>query len=60
MKTWIQRLSELDGEDYIYISLIYLEAFIVNILMNTGMKVPDIVSLDKLSQGTETPVENPV
>ena len=60
MKTWIQRLSELDGEDYIYISLIYLEAFIVNILMNTGMKVPDIVSLDKLSQGTETPVETPV
>lgn len=60
MKTWIQRLSELDGEDYIYISLIYLEAFIVNILMNTGMKVPDIVSLDKLSQGTETPVEKPV
>lgn len=60
MKTWIQRLSELDGEDYIYISLIYLEAFIVNILMNTGMKVPDIVSLDKLSQGTQTPVEKPV
>ena len=60
MKTWIQRLSELDGEDYIYISLIYLEAFIVNILMNTGMKVPDIVSLDKLTQGTETPVEKPV
>ena len=60
MKTWIQRLSELDGDDYIYISLIYLEAFIVNILMNTGMKVPDIVSLDKLSQGTETPVEKPV
>ena len=60
MKTWIQRVSELDGEDYIYISLIYLEAFIVNILMNTGMKVPDIVSLDKLSQGTQTPVEKPV
>ena len=60
MKTWIQRLSELDGEDYIYISLIYLEAFIVNILMNTGMKVPDIVSLDKLSQGTQTTVEKPV
>ena len=60
MKTWIERLSELSGEDYIYISLIYLEAFIVNILMNTGMKVPDIVSLDKLSQGTETPVEKPV
>ncbi len=60
MKTWIERLSELSGEDYIYISLIYLEAFIVNILMNTGMKVPDIVSLDKLSQGTQTPVEKPV
>ena len=60
MKTWIQRLSELDGDDYIYISLIYLEAFVVNIIMNTGMKVPDIVSLDKLSQGTETPVEKPV
>jgi len=60
MKTWIDRVRELSGEDYIYISLIYLEAFIVNILMNTGMKVPDIVSLDKLSQGTETPVEKPV
>ncbi len=60
MKTWIDRVRELSGEDYIYISLIYLEAFIVNILMNTGMKVPDIVSLDKLSQGTQTPVEKPV
>ncbi len=60
MKTWIERVRELSGEDYIYISLIYLEAFVVNILMNTGMKVPDIVSLDKLSQGTETPVEKPV
>ena len=60
MKTWIERVRELSGEDYIYISLIYLEAFIVNILMNTGMKVPDIVSLDKLSQGTQTPVEKPV
>tara|TARA_B100001250_G_scaffold86071_1_gene71210 strand:+ start:4595 stop:4777 length:183 start_codon:yes stop_codon:yes gene_type:complete len=60
MKTWIQRLSELEGEDYIYIPLIYLEAFVVNIIMNTGMKVPDVVSLDKLSQGTETPVEKPV
>ena len=60
MKTWIERVRELSGEDYIYISLIYLEAFVVNILMNTGMKVPDIVSLDKLSQGTQTPVEKPV
>lgn len=60
MKTWIERVRELSGEDYIYISLIYLEAFVVNIIMNTGMKVPDIVSLDKLSQGTETPVEKPV
>ncbi len=60
MKTWIERVRELSGEDYIYISLIYLEAFIVNILMNTGMKVPDLVSLDKLSQGTQTPVEKPV
>jgi|TARA_B100000700_G_scaffold32411_1_gene31059 hypothetical protein len=60
MKTWIDRVRELSGEDYIYISLIYLEAFVVNIIMNTGMKVPDIVSLDKLSQGTETPVEKPV
>ncbi len=60
MKTWIDRVRELSGEDYIYISLIYLEAFIVNILMNTGMKVPDLVSLDKLSQGTQTPVEKPV
>ena len=60
MKTWIERLSELSGEDYIYISLIYLEAFVVNIIMNTGMKVPDIVSLDKLSQGTQTSVEKPV
>ena len=60
MKTWIERVRELSGEDYIYISLIYLEAFIVNILMNTGMKVPDIVSLDKLSQGTQTSVEKPV
>ncbi len=60
MKTWIERVRELSGEDYIYISLIYLEAFVVNILMNTGMKVPDLVSLDKLSQGTQTPVEKPV
>lgn len=60
MKTWIERVRELSGEDYIYISLIYLEAFVVNIIMNTGMKVPDIVSLDKLSQGTQTPVEKPV
>jgi len=60
MKTWIDRVRELSGEDYIYISLIYLEAFVVNILMNTGMKVPDLVSLDKLSQGTQTPVEKPV
>ena len=60
MKTWIERVRELSGEDYIYISIIYLEAFVVNIIMNTGMKVPDIVSLDKLSQGTQTPVEKPV
>ncbi len=60
MKTWIERVRELSGEDYIYISLIYLEAFVVNIIMNTGMKVPDIVSLDKLSQGTQTSVEKPV
>ena len=60
MKTWIDRVRELSGEDYIYISLIYLEAFVVNIIMNTGMKVPDIVSLDKLSQGTQTSVEKPV
>jgi hypothetical protein len=60
MNTWIDRLKKLDGEDYIYISLIYLEAFIVNILQNADVKVPERVAVKKVSQGVDEPTPETV
>jgi len=53
-------LKKLDGEDYIYISLIYLEAFIVNILQNADVKVPERVAVKKVSQGVDEPTPETV
>ena len=46
-KTWKDRIQELDGFDWCILPFIYLEAFVVNILHNADIKVPDSVSLRK-------------
>ncbi len=46
-KTWKDRIQELDGFDWCILPFIYLEAFVVNILHNADIKVPDRVSLRK-------------
>ena len=46
-KTWKDRIQELDGFDWCILPLVYLEAFVVNILHNADIKVPDRVSLRK-------------
>ena len=38
-------LSKLSGIDFVILPLIYLEAFVVNFVMNTGIKVPDRVAI---------------
>jgi len=39
------QLTQLRGLDFVIIPLIYLEAFVVNILHNLNVKVPESVSL---------------
>ena len=46
-KTWKDRIQELDGFDWCILPFIYLEAFVVNILHNADIEVPDRVSLRK-------------
>ena len=46
-KTWKDRIQELDGFDWCILPFIYLEAFVVNILHNANIEVPDRVSLRK-------------
>ena len=46
-KTWKERIQELDGFDWCILPFIYLEAFVVNILHNANIEVPDRVSLRK-------------
>ena len=46
-KTWKERIQELDGFDWVILPLIYLEAFVVNILHNANIEVPDRVALRK-------------
>jgi len=38
-------LTKLRGFDFVVLPLIYLEAFVVNILQNAGLKVPDRVAV---------------
>ena len=44
-KTTSPDLSKLSGIDFVILPLIYLEAFVVNFLMNCGLKVPDRVAV---------------
>lgn len=44
-KTTSPDLSKLSGIDFVILPLIYLEAFVVNFVMNTGIKVPDRVAI---------------
>ena len=37
--------TKLSGIDFVILPLIYLEAFVVNFVMNTGIKVPDRVAI---------------
>ena len=46
-KTWKDRIQELDGFDWCILPFIYLAAFVVNILHNANIEVPDRVSLRK-------------
>ena len=38
-------ITKLRGFDFVVLPLIYLEAFVVNILQNAGLKVPDRVAV---------------
>jgi len=40
-----EKVSKLRGFDFIVLPLIYLEAFVVNILMNANIDVPDRVRI---------------
>ena len=55
-KTWKDRIQELDGFDWCILPFIYLEAFVVNILHNANIEVPDRVSLRKKDNTTKVPV----
>ena len=46
-KTWKERIQKLDGFEWFILPFIYLEAFVVNILHNANIEVPDRVSLRK-------------
>ena len=54
-KTWKERIQELDGFDWVILPLIYLEAFVVNILHNANIEVPDRVALRKEDNTTPIP-----
>ena len=54
-KTWKERIQKLDGFDWFILPFIYLEAFVVNILHNANIEVPDRVALRKEDNTTPIP-----